>query len=119
MSSLVSPAEDEPKVETNGSFSSRLVEKKRIPTKNLSFEPIAEEPSACEVPPEPIIKVEDDETPSAFVRPVIRRNKPKAVRPLSESIDYNADLVEKLEAPTLRRVLSLGPEERFKRSSLR
>ena len=67
----------------------------------------------------PIIKIEEDEMPSAFVRPVIRRNKPKAVRPLSENIDYNVDIVEKLEAPTLRRVMSLGPEERFKRSSLR
>lgn len=107
--------------QTNGGFTSRLVEKKRIPSatpRQRSFAPIAEE-DFCEPPSEPIIKIEEDELPSAFIRPVIRRNKPKAVRPLSESIDYNINLVEKLEAPTLRRVMSLGPEERFKRSSLR
>ena len=54
-----------------------------------------------------------------FIRPVMRRNKTKSVRPLSESIDYNQELMEKLEAPTLRRFNSMAPEERFKRSSLR
>ena len=58
---------------------------------------------------------------SAFVRPVVmrRNNRQVSVRPLSESVDYNPDLVEKLEGPTLQKVLSRGPEERFKRSSLR
>ena len=93
---------------------------RRLTEPRIVFSPIAEE-SQSEVEPlqSPVIKIEDDETPQPFVRPVIRRKKPKAIRPLSESIDYNADLVEKLEAPTLQRVMSMGPEERFKRSSIR
>jgi hypothetical protein len=68
---------------------------------------------------EPTIIIEDDELPEAFRRPVLRKNKSKPPRPMSESVDYNPDLVEKLEGPALQRVLSLGPGERFKRSSIR
>ena len=62
-------------------------------------------------------------TPLICFVAVLRRNhhhaKPKGVRPLSESVDYNHNLIEKLEAPALNRVLSIGAEERFKRSSMR
>ena len=61
----------------------------------------------------------DDKTCELSFISVMRRSKPKAVRPLSESVDYNLNLVEKLEAPALNRVLSIGAEERFKRSSMR
>ena len=61
----------------------------------------------------------DDKTCELSLISVMRRSKPKAVRPLSESVDYNLNLVEKLEAPALNRVLSIGAEERFKRSSMR
>ena len=64
-------------------------------------------------------KTEAVEFTRPFVRPVMRRKERKSVRPLSESIDYSQELMEKLEAPTLRRFNDLAPEERFKRSSLR
>jgi hypothetical protein len=89
-----------------------------------SFEPIVEEPKeekSAEMSNDPTILIEDHIQPTPFVRPIQRRNfgRPKSTRPLSENIGYNEDLLEKLEEPALRRIMSLGPEERFKRSSLR
>ncbi|CAG5112779.1 Oidioi.mRNA.OKI2018_I69.chr2.g6955.t1.cds [Oikopleura dioica] len=110
----------------NSPYSVKVLPKKRI-GRISAFDSIEEEPKSEPLPPkpprtpEPKIIIEDDELPEAFRRPVLRasKNKSKPPRPMSESVDYNPDLVEKLEGPALQRVLSLGPGERFKRSSIR
>ncbi|CBY20942.1 unnamed protein product [Oikopleura dioica] len=107
---------------SNSPYSVKVLPKKRI-GRVSAFDSIEEEPKTQPSPPKPPAKptiiIEDDELPEAFRRPVLRKNKSKPPRPMSESVDYNPDLVEKLEGPALQRVLSLGPGERFKRSSIR